>query len=74
MANTVEIAKQYRNSNPGKEGGVVLVYEGQAYGWKDELRDPQSEKPGAFAVDTKGHIWRAVGGNNYDGAEWWKAL
>ncbi|QGT84904.1 hypothetical protein GMO17_27125 (plasmid) [Pseudomonas coronafaciens pv. coronafaciens] len=28
-----------------------MVWEGVVYGWKNELRDPESERPGAYAVD-----------------------
>jgi len=69
-----EIAEQYRRNNPERLGGVVLIWQGQEYGWKNELRDPQSERPGAYAVDAKGNIWKAVGGNDYDGAERWEAV
>ncbi|XKH61910.1 hypothetical protein LG290_16615 (plasmid) [Halomonas sediminis] len=66
-------ATQWRADNPQHVGGVVLIWEGKAYGWKDKLRDPQSEQPGAFAVDEAGHVFVAEGGNSYDGAKGWVA-
>lgn len=69
-----KVAEQYRRDNPECTGGVVLIWQGQEYGWKNELRDPQSERPGAYAVDAKGNAWQAVGGNDYDGAERWEAV
>lgn len=65
-------AAQYRRDYPGLEGGVVLVSNGAAYGWKDALRDPQSECPGVYAVDADGRVFVAKGGNNYDGAKRWE--
>lgn len=54
--------------------GVVLVFDGEAYGWKNTLRDPQHERPGAMAVDVEGRVWIAKGGNDYDGAERWEPV
>ncbi|MGP9772199.1 hypothetical protein [Halomonas citrativorans] len=67
-----ETAEQFRRDNQGCIGGVVLTWQGEEYGWKNELRDPQSERPGAYAIDAKGNTWKAVGGNDYDGAERWE--
>jgi len=39
-------ATEWRASNREQPGGVVLVWEGEVYGWKNELRDPASERPG----------------------------
>lgn len=69
-----QAAAQYRQENPDHQGGVVLIYQCEAYGWKDQLRDPQSEQPGTYAVAEDGNAWVAVGGNNYDGAERWEAI
>ena len=70
----VAAARRYRSDYPGHDDGVVLVWQGEAYGWKNELRDPQSERPGVYAVDADGNVWEAVGGNDYDGAERWEAM
>ncbi|MDX5979615.1 hypothetical protein [Vreelandella alkaliphila] len=68
------LAQRYRSDNPGHDDGVVLVWQDEAYGWKDKLRDPQSERPGVYAVDAKGNAWEAVDGNEYDGAERWEPM
>lgn len=70
----VLIAQKWREANQEYKGGVVLVWQGNAYGWKDKLRDPAHEKPGAFAVDSEGHVFIAEGGNEYDGAKCWVAF
>lgn len=70
----VLVAQKWREANQEYKGGVVLVWQGAAYGWKDKLRDPAHEKPGAFAVDSDGHVFIAQGGNGYDGAKSWVAF
>lgn len=57
-----------------KSAGVVLIYQGEIYGWKNELRDPQHECPGTLAIDEQGRIWKATGGNNACGAKEWEAI
>ncbi len=52
-------------------GGVVLVFDGEIYGWKNRLRDPQCEQPGAVAIDSAGNAWLAIGGDSYNGAACW---
>ncbi|HCB1749122.1 TPA: hypothetical protein MYP11_005192 [Citrobacter braakii] len=47
------------------------MWDGEAYGWKNVLRDPQHERPGAIAVDAEGNMFIAEGGNDYDGAKCW---
>lgn len=75
----VKAATKWR-SNQAKQGlktysesGVVCVAfnrgKHEVYGWKNCLRDPQSEMPGSFAVDVGGAVYEAVGGNAYDGAK-----
>ncbi|KPG82213.1 antirestriction protein ArdR [Pseudomonas sp. RIT-PI-o] len=67
-------ATKWRASNQEHLGGVVLVWEGEVYGWKNELRDPESERPGAYAVDKAGLIFKAEGGDDYNGAKTWVAV
>lgn len=71
-----EIAAYYRkrNANAQHRTGVVLIHAGTAYGWKDALRNPEHEMPGNVAVDADGCVYRACGGNDYDGAERWEAV
>lgn len=54
------------------KGGVVVVFDGVANGWMNELRDPQNWQPGCIAADEAGNVWIAQGGNDYDGAERWE--
>lgn len=74
MNSAMQIAQQWRlgQTGPRATSGVVLVFGGQVYGWKNELRDPQHERPGAIAVDHAGLAWIAVGGDDQDGAESWR--
>lgn len=68
----IEIAKHWRTQNTEHaNSGVVLIFDGVAYGWKDSLRDPQHERPGAIAVDIFCNEYIATGGNDYDGAKEW---
>ncbi|RMT37165.1 hypothetical protein ALP50_200060 [Pseudomonas syringae pv. spinaceae] len=67
-------ATKWRASNQEHPAGVVLVWEGEVYGWKNELRDPESERPGAYAVDMAGLVYMAEGGDDYNGAKAWVAV
>lgn len=49
-------------------GGVVVVFDSLAQGWVDELRNPETWRPGCVAVDESGNSWIAIGGNDRDGA------
>ncbi|EPP3907011.1 antirestriction protein ArdR [Pseudomonas aeruginosa] len=67
-------ATKWRAANQEHRGGVVLLWEGEVYGWKNELRDPASESPGAYAVDKTGLVFKAEGGDAYNGAKAWVAV
>lgn len=71
MKNELTLAAEWRHKYPGHEHGVVLIWNGAAYGWKNCLRDAGHERPGALAVDAEGHVFEAQGGNDYDGAKCW---
>lgn len=62
-------AAKWLAGNQEHREGVVLVWNGEVYGWKNELRDPASERPGAYAVDKSGLISKAEGGDDYNGAK-----
>lgn len=64
-------ARQWRCEHPEHHAGVVLVWDGEAYGWKDRLRTPFHERPGAYAVDSEDHVFLAEGGDHYNGAKCW---
>lgn len=67
----MEWRKSDQASGAARVSGVVLVYDGCAYGWKSQLRDASHERPGAMAVDVTLGVWVAEGGNPQDGAERW---
>lgn len=52
-------------------GGVIVVFDGIAQGWVNELRNPDAWRPGCVAVDESGSSWLAIGGNDQDGALTW---
>jgi len=55
-------------------GGVIVVFDGLAQGWVNELRNPESWRPGCVAVDEDGHGWIAAGGNDQHGASIWMPM
>lgn len=67
-------AAKWRAGNQEYREGVVLVWEGEVYGWKDELRDPASERPGVYAVDQAGLVFKGEAGDDYNGAKVWGAV
>lgn len=67
----VKAAQIYRASQQLPPGGVVLLWDGVAYGWKNKLRDPGHERPGALAVDEDGNVFEAQGGDECRGAQVW---
>jgi len=70
-----ERIEEYRASFLNKPStGYVLVFEHEIYGWKQELGNPASEQPGAFAIDSDGRKWVATGGDSYGGAKVWTPL
>lgn len=70
----LKIAAKWREEHSEHAAaGVVLIWNNKAYGWKNELRDPNNEQPGAYAVDINNNVYIAEGGNNYDGAKCWVA-
>lgn len=66
-------AAKWRKANQDHRGGVVLIWEGEVYGWKSALREPHKERPGVYAVDEAGHVFVAEGGDDYNGAKCWVA-
>jgi hypothetical protein len=71
MCNLVEIANEWRGNHPDLNGGVVVIYNSEVCGWVNELRNPESWRPGSIAVSGQGDMHRATGGNDYDGAKEW---
>jgi hypothetical protein len=68
------IAANWRAEQPEHRAstGVVLIWQGEVYGWKDQLRDAAHEQAGAVAVDVDGHVFIAEGGDE-NGAKCWVA-
>lgn len=65
----------YRTRYETPEGGLVVFNNfGDACGWINKLRDPNHWEPGCMAMDEFGMTWKAIGGNNYDGAESWEPI
>ena len=73
MSRIVDAAEEWRKEHPQHIKGVVLIWDDEAYGWKDKLRNPEDEQPGTYAVDADNHVFIAEGGNEYDGAKCWVA-
>lgn len=67
-------ASQWREDHLNYRGGVVLIWQGLAYGWKSTLRDASHERPGTYAIDAEGHVFVAEGGDAYNGAKCWVVL
>jgi hypothetical protein len=57
---------------PDRTNGVVIVYGNHAAGWCKSLPRAASWPPGCVAVTENGQEYKAVGGNEQDGAEWWQ--
>jgi hypothetical protein len=75
MTNIKKMAKRWRKHNGYTDkGGVVIIHKRKVQGWVNELRDPQHWCPGCLAIDTADNQWRAVGGNDYDGAAEWQPI
>ena len=76
-----DIAAKFRDDHGySGRGGVVVVFEGEACGWVDKLRNPEHWRHGAIAVDEQGAKWKALGTadvqNGVPGADdsactWW---
>lgn len=54
--------------------GLVIVFDFEAVGWINELRDPSGWEPGVLAVATDGEIHEARGGNVQEGAQRWERV
>ena len=63
-------ATQYRLESK-RDTGIVLTWNNKAYGWRDTLRDANTERSGAIAVDEYGLLYQAKGDNYQDGTKTW---
>lgn len=62
-------ATNWKKRHPECAGGVVLLWEGEVYAWKDSLRGVEHERPGVCAIDDAGGVFIAEGGDEYNGAK-----
>lgn len=70
-----QLADDWRTRHGYHGRGVVVVSSGGVVSsWVDELRNPEHWVPGALAIDEVGACWQATGGNDIDGATWWRPL
>ena len=70
-----EIAAKWRKTNPKyATKGIVLLWGDEVTGWRDQLRNPETERPSAIAVDAYGRVFKAVGGDDYNGAKCWQLV
>jgi hypothetical protein len=69
----MQIAKRWREDHGYRgRGGVIVVYDGEAQGWVEKLRNPAHWRPGCIAVAEDGICSEAAGGNWRDGARRWQ--
>lgn len=54
-------------------GGVVVVLDGIAAGWRDQLSNSNHWRSGCVAVDEQGKTWTGIGGTDQEGALMWLA-
>ncbi len=71
----IDSAKKWREGW-GKVGvgGVVVLFNGEAQGWMNELRDPHHWVPGCFAVNESGQVFQTIAGDEPSGALMWLCL
>lgn len=68
----IEEAKQFRERhNCVGRGGLVILYNGHAESWVNELRNPEHWRSGCMAIDDAGNTWTAVAGDEQNGALMW---
>lgn len=76
LAQLIEVlrstATTWRAGNQEHHRGVVMVFEGEVYGWKNGLRDPACERPDA--VGKTGLAFNAEVGDDYNCAKAWIAI
>lgn len=66
-AESFRVEREYRD-------GLVIVFDFEAVGWINELRDPGGWEPGVIAVTADGEVHEAMGGNTEQGAKRWELV
>ncbi len=51
-------AASYREQRPECQGGIVLIWRGKGVGWRSQLGDARHERPGTYAVDSQGGVFK----------------
>ena len=70
-----QVVDAYRLDNPfAQSHGIVMLWRGKGSGWKNTLRDPDTDRPGVLAFDIDGSVYVTRGGNDRDGAHEWAPL
>ncbi len=75
--NLLRIANKYRVQNTDRYDfisslGYILIYDNAPYGWRNKVRDPQTEKPNTYLIGLNlDDIYQAKGGNDNVGAKDW---
>jgi len=70
--NPIQVAHEWREREGyAGRGDVVVVLDGRAAIWMNELRDPQHWEPGCIGSDEAGNTWTATGGDPQNGATRW---
>lgn len=74
--NLTKLAQEYRAKYAarGWTGGVVIIHDGHAVGWCQDLPETRKWVPGCYAVDQDGRVWLATGGDDCKGCEWWEPV
>ncbi|VAW65863.1 hypothetical protein MNBD_GAMMA11-3440 [hydrothermal vent metagenome] len=75
MTDLLTLAFEWRKSNGYiDKGGVIVLLDYEIQGWVDLLRNPEHWEPGCIAITEDGTLYKAIGGNSYDGADRWQIL
>jgi hypothetical protein len=69
--NLFESAEEFYESHPQcSKNGYVEFWQNQACGWRNTLRNPETQKAGSLFVSVSEEaIYQCTGGNDQDGAE-----
>lgn len=70
-----KLAQQFREERLNlPDYGFVIFWMNEPTGWVLTLEEPRHWQPGCIALDFKGALWEARGGNEQAGAERWESI